>query len=294
MREEASPEGEALKSLKAATGSPDQRSGAVKEGITNMAEIVERIVSRYYKALDEGTVLGRKCPECRNVEWPPVYACNACGCMDTEWVKMSGRGFIKICLVPTVMSSKPAYRDLEPYGYCAVQCEEGPERNVMVLNVNKANAPYIREHLPYPVHMEIVERDGYKTAIFAIDPILADGTPDQKLIEKRARETGYQKQEELAAQPAQTEAETGTITGVNPELFAKLAQIVADAYKVDVSEITMDTPFEGKFRASSVVFVGIVAMIENEFDVFMTITDASTHKTVGELAAAVEAQMEEG
>ena len=152
-----------------------------------MAEIVERIVSRYYEALEDGRILGRRCPQCGNVEWPPVYACNACGCMDTEWVEMSQKGEIVTCVVPTVMSAKPEYKDLEPYGYCAVRCAEGPERNVMVLNVTRKNEAYIREHLPYPAHMQIVERDGYKTAIFAIDPVKADGTPDEKLIQKRAK-----------------------------------------------------------------------------------------------------------
>ena len=78
---------------------------------------------------------------------------------------------------------------------------------------------------------------------------------------------------------------------VRRPIFNTLAQIVADAYKTDISEITPDTPFEGKFKASSVVFVGIVAMIENEFDVFMSIADASKHKTVGRLAAAIEKLM---
>lgn len=258
-----------------------------------MAEVVERIVSRYYKKLEEGVVLGRKCPECGNVEWPPVYACNACGCMDTVWHEMSQKGEIQICLVPTVMSSRPAYNDLEPYGYCAVKCEEGPERNVMVLNVNKKNSAYIKEHLPYPAHMEIVERDGYKTAVFAIDPILEDGSPDEELIKKREvlfKNKDAEPKEETVKGEKETQEDSGE---VNPEIFATLAEIVAKAYKVDVSEITPETPFEGKFKASSVVFVGIVAMIENEFDVFMTITDASTHKTVGLLAKAIEKEMEE-
>ncbi|MBQ1512098.1 MAG: hypothetical protein IIZ52_01220, partial [Erysipelotrichaceae bacterium] len=45
----------------------------------DMGVKLERLVKRYYEALEEGKVLGRKCPVCGNVEWPPVYACNACG-----------------------------------------------------------------------------------------------------------------------------------------------------------------------------------------------------------------------
>ncbi len=273
-----------------------------------MAEIVERVVRKYYKAMDEGKVLGRKCPKCGNVEWPPVYACNACGCMDTEWIEMSKKGVIKILLMPTVMSSRPAYNDLEPYAYCAVQAEEGPERNVMVLNVNKENADYIRAHLPYPVHMEIVERDGFKTAVFAIAPIDKDGNP----VERAVRKVKAIKPSEASAENAEvidiSEEESKTKDGVtdgntntnsdsadvlDSEVFEQLASIVADAYKVDASVITPETKFEGEFKASSVVFVGIVARIENEFDVFMTITDASASKTVGDLAARIQQAMEE-
>jgi hypothetical protein len=268
-----------------------------------MAEIVERLVKKYYDALEEGKVLGRKCPDCGNVEWPPVYACNACGCMDTEWVEMSGEGEMTVCLVPTVMSAKPQYSDLEPYGYCVVRCKEGPERNVMVLNVSKENKDYICKHLPYPVHMQIVQRDGYKTAVFAIDPILADGTPDKKLIEKRKaalskkpgteNESAAASEETAAALSDEPAAAPENVSAVNPEIFARLAKIVAEAYKADVSEITPETPFEGKFQVSSVVFVGIVAMIEEEFEVFLSITDAAKNKTVGSLAAVIEKEMEE-
>ena len=76
---------------------------------------LERVVRTYYESLDKGIVLGRKCPVCGNVEWPPVYACNACGSYVTEWVQLSGRAKVIELYVPTAMTSKPAYKDLEPY-----------------------------------------------------------------------------------------------------------------------------------------------------------------------------------
>ena len=88
---------------------------------------LERLVKRYYEALEEGKVLGRKCPVCGNIEWPPVYACNACGSTETEWYEMSGKATLQTLIMPTVMSFKPALKDLEPYAYGAVKTEEGPE-----------------------------------------------------------------------------------------------------------------------------------------------------------------------
>ena len=43
-----------------------------------MAIKLEKVVERFYEGLEEGKILGRKCPECGNVEFPPVYACNEC------------------------------------------------------------------------------------------------------------------------------------------------------------------------------------------------------------------------
>lgn len=228
-----------------------------------MAIKLERVVKTYYDKLEEGIVLGRKCPACGNVEWPPVYACNACGNYETEWVEMSGKGKLTSLIMPTVMSFKPALKDLEPYAYGAVKCEEGPERNVMIKGVTRKNEAYIRANMPYPVHMEIVQRNGYKTAIFAIDPIEGD-------------------------EPVK-EAETAAPVS---ETYKTLVKMVAKAYKKDVSELTPETTFEGDLKAPSVVFVGLVAQLEDEFDALVSITDASAAKTIGGLAKLIDESIE--
>ena len=73
-----------------------------------------------------------------------------------EWYEMSGKGELQTLMMPTVMSFKPALKDLEPYAYGAVQCEEGPVRNVMVLGVTRQNEAYIREHLPESEDREFI------------------------------------------------------------------------------------------------------------------------------------------
>ena len=52
---------------------------------------LEKVVQTFYEGLEEGKLLGRKCPKCGNVEFPPVYACNACGNYETEWYEISGK-----------------------------------------------------------------------------------------------------------------------------------------------------------------------------------------------------------
>lgn len=223
---------------------------------------LEKLVKTYYESLENGIVLGRKCPVCGNVEWPPVYACNACGSTETEWYEMSGKGELQMLYMPTVMSFKPALKDLEPYAYGDVKCAEGPERAVMVRGVTKQNEAYIRAHMPYPVHMEIVQRNGFKTAVFAIDPIEDEG---------KASET---------TETAETNA-----------TFTKLKKLVAKQYRVDEGILTEDTSFEGDLKAPSVIFVGLVAKLEDEFDTMISITEASASKTIGGLAKLIDEEL---
>lgn len=225
-----------------------------------MAVKLEKIVKTYYDKLEEGKILGRYCPKCGNMEWPPVYACNICGHMETEWREISGEGEMTLFVLPSVMSLKPALKDLEPYCYAVVKLKEGIERNVMVTGVTKENEAQIRAKLPYPVHAKIVQRDGYKTAIFTIDEV----------------------EQEAPATPAAGAAP------VMDETLSRLIPLVARSYKKDPSEITADTRFDS-FKVASVVFVGLIASLEDEFDVMISITEAAAKaKTVGELAELIK------
>ena len=43
---------------------------------------LEPITKTFYQALEEGTVLGRKCTKCGHIEFPPYLCCNSCGGLD--------------------------------------------------------------------------------------------------------------------------------------------------------------------------------------------------------------------
>lgn len=228
-----------------------------------MAVKLEKLVKTYYENLEKGKILGRRCPKCGNVEWPPVYACNICGNMETEWTEIDGNGEMTMFVLPSVMSLKPQLKDLEPYCYASVKLKEGIERNVMVTGVTKENEKQIRANMPYPVHASIVQRDGFKTAIFTVAPVSKDETAEK-------------------AQNAPAE--------VNDTL-SRLIPLVARAYKKDISEITAETRFDS-FKVASVVFVGLIASLEDEFDIMISITEASSNaKTVGELSNLIDQAM---
>lgn len=130
---------------------------------------LEKVVEKFYEGLEEGKFLGRKCTECGAVEFPPVYACNTCGCMDMEWVEISGKAVMKSIVMPAALSSKPEYSQMGPIAYGEVQIEEGASFNAVVKGINKKKRKELLDKLPVPVHAEIFQRDGYKTVVFALD-----------------------------------------------------------------------------------------------------------------------------
>lgn len=130
---------------------------------------LEKVVQKFYDGLEEGKILGRKCAKCGAMEFPPVYACNSCGSTDTEWTEISGKGKMKSIVMPAALSSKPDYKDFTPYAYGEVEIEKGACLNAVVRGITKKKRKELAEKLPVPVHAEIIQRDGYKTVVFAVD-----------------------------------------------------------------------------------------------------------------------------
>ncbi|MBS5522377.1 MAG: hypothetical protein KHX56_08905 [Clostridiales bacterium] len=136
-----------------------------------MAIKLEKVVEKFYQGLEEGKFLGRKCPVCGAVEFPPVYACNTCGNLETEWVEISGKGKMKSIVMPAALSTKPEYAALGAFAYGEVEIEEGACFNAVVKGITKKKRKEIMENgkLPVPVHAETFQRNGYKTVVFALD-----------------------------------------------------------------------------------------------------------------------------
>lgn len=134
-----------------------------------MAVKLEKIVETFYEGLEQGKILGRKCPKCGAVEFPPVYACNSCGSLETEWVEISGKARMHSIVLPAALSSKPEYKALGKYAYGEVELEEGSRLNAVVRGIDKKKRKALLEKLPVSCHAAIYQRDGYKTVVFDLD-----------------------------------------------------------------------------------------------------------------------------
>lgn len=127
---------------------------------------LEKVVATFYENLEEGKITGRRCTKCGAVEFPPVYACNECGCWDMEWVEIDGEAYLHSIVLPAALSSKPEYKELGKYAYGEVVLKEGSRFNGVVRGISKKNRPELLEKLPVKVKAAIWQRDGYKTVVF--------------------------------------------------------------------------------------------------------------------------------
>lgn len=136
-----------------------------------MAIKLEKVVETFYENLEKGKITGKKCTKCGAVEFPPVYACNSCGCWDMEWVEISGKAKMHSIVMPAALSSKPEYKELGKYAYGEVEIEEGARLNAVVRGINKKKRTELLENdkLPVNCHASIYQRDGYKTVVFDLD-----------------------------------------------------------------------------------------------------------------------------
>ena len=136
-----------------------------------MAIELEKVVETFYENLEKGKITGKRCTKCGAVEFPPVYACNSCGCWDMEWVEISGKAKMRSIVMPAPLSMKPEYKAMGKFAYGEIELEEGTLLNGVVRGLNKKKRKEILEAdaLPVNVHAAIYQRDGFKTVVFDLD-----------------------------------------------------------------------------------------------------------------------------
>ena len=136
-----------------------------------MAIELEKVVETFYENLEKGKITGKRCTKCGAVEFPPVYACNSCGCWDMEWVEISGKAKMRSIVMPAPLSMKPEYKAMGKFAYGEIELEEGTLLNGVVRGINKKKRKEILEadSLPVNVHAAIYQRDGFKTVVFDLD-----------------------------------------------------------------------------------------------------------------------------
>ena len=82
------------------------------------------------KIPEQYNLIGKKCPSCQKLYFPPREICPECGCHEMEDFKFSGRGkIITFTIIRTQQNEEELNETpcrMVPYALAIIQLEEGP------------------------------------------------------------------------------------------------------------------------------------------------------------------------
>ena len=246
------------------------------------------IVKTYYDALEEGTILGRKCTRCGHIEFPPYLCCNECGCLDTEWVDLTNmRGVIKQALTTKGAFGDPEFRN-EHGDYFAVEVA------IPDMDINSFNASLL--HIDYDKYAEF---DKYiEEHEVEVKPLIFQDEDVKVVAWELVEDNGFKKIPEIKAPKAKKEETKGAVPAKTADISNDAtAQAVihaaADAYGVDASAITLNTDIREDLSNESIKMIVMISTIEDELDVTIEIQEASNLNTIGEFVNVVKERLGE-
>ena len=256
---------------------------------------IKKIVATYYEALEEGKILGRKCTKCGHVEFPPYLACNACGNLDTEWVELGGTADCNQILPAPVCFMEPDLKDrVGDYWHGAVQVPDSDELGTILININPAKINEARSRLPIKVRPVITQDIDVKAVYW--EPVDDDlrMTPVIKTVLDPA-DFAKLDDDYVPAEGESKQTKDNAATAIDPS--DPVAQIVmecaAEAYGVDVSELSMSTDIREDLSSESMKMIVMISGIEDELDVTIEIQEASNLNTLADFALRVKEKMSE-
>ena len=248
------------------------------------------IVKTYYDALEEGTILGRKCERCGHVEFPPFLCCNECGHLDTEWVDLTNmRGVVKAALPTRGAFGDPEFRNTHgDYFAVEIHVENIDPFNSSLLHVDydkyEEFDQYIQEHEVW-VKPFIFQDEDVKVVSWE----LVEDCEFKKIPEIKKAE---QKAESAPAAPAKKEV--AVVANIANDATAQaVIAAAADAYGVDESEITFTTDLREDLSNESMKMIVMISTIEDELNVTIEIQEASLLNTIADFVNVVKERLGE-
>ena len=253
---------------------------------------LEPIIKTYYDALEEGDILGRKCTRCGHVEFPPYLCCNACGCLDTEWVNLNhARGIVKQALPTVGAFGDPDFR--KAHGdYWAVE--------VVIPNADPINTSLL--HIDPEKYTEFTEE--IRQGDVVVKPLIIQDEDTKVLVWELEGDSEFKKMPVLAAQ-----TETGVGDGrenkkmeqensemiqtdtVTDPVAQTVIQCAAEAYGTDISKITLSTDIREDLSNESMKMIVMISQIEDELDATIEIQEASLLNTIGDFVRKVKEKL---
>ena len=248
---------------------------------------LEPITKTFYDALEEGTVLGRKCTSCGHIEFPPYLCCNSCGCLDTEWVDLTNmRGVIGQVLPTRGAFGDPEFRTVHgDYFSIEVKVPGADPVSTSLLHVDYDKYDefdrFVREN-EVVVKPLIIQDEDTKVLVWELE-----GESEFKKIPE-IKEAAPAKAKEEAAAPA-----AKAIDLSNDATAQTVIDAAADAYGVDASEITLATDIREDLSNESMKMIVMISTIEDETNVTIEIQEASNLMTIADFVNVVKERLGE-
>ncbi len=122
---------------------------------------VTPLTAPFWEALRRRRLVLQRCHQCGRLRFPPEYGCFYCGCLDYEWVEVSGKAVLYTWTV-TYRPHLPFFAQRLPWPVAVVQLEEGPR---MVTNLVDVAPQEYRIGLPLQADFLDVE-EGVTLVVF--------------------------------------------------------------------------------------------------------------------------------
>jgi len=105
----------------------------------------------FYKALEQGQLIGSKCSQCNSYTIPQRQICPKCKSDETEIIRFTGDGKLvayTVVFVPPVRMAEAGYSAKNPYCVGVVELVEGPRISAQILDVDVQHPENIEIGLP--------------------------------------------------------------------------------------------------------------------------------------------------
>ena len=130
--------------------------------------MTDSIIKRYYDALGQGKLMGKKCDQCGEVTFPPTTACNSCGSYEQTWVELSGKGKLLYVSHGMAPPPNPRFNDLAPYAYGHIRLEEDvyPQAIITGVSIDPETLKGFFDKGPVDVVPDVLEVQGLNVLAF--------------------------------------------------------------------------------------------------------------------------------
>jgi len=101
----------------------------------------------FYKALEQGQLIGSRCVQCHSYAIPQRHICPNCKSDQTEIISFSGQAKLvayTVVFVPPVRMAEAGYSSKNPYCVGVVELIEGPRVSAQIMHVDVQNPEKIK------------------------------------------------------------------------------------------------------------------------------------------------------